>query len=53
MEQAVKFIDEEIDRIVDALTTMIEPVMLIFIGGIVCFLALALYLPLFQSYQMN
>lgn len=53
MEQAVKFIDEELDRIVDALTKMIEPVMLIFIGGIVCFLALALYLPLFQSYQMN
>lgn len=53
MDQAVKFIDEELDRIVDALTKMIEPIMLIFIGGIVCFLALALYLPLFQSYQLN
>ncbi len=53
MDQAVKFIDEELDRIVDALTKMIEPLMLIFIGGIVCFLALALYLPLFQSYSLN
>lgn len=53
MDQAVKFIDEELDRIVDALTKMIEPIMLIFIGAIVCFLALALYLPLFQSYQLN
>lgn len=53
MDQSVKFIDEELDRIVDTLTKMIEPVMLIFIGGIVCFLALALYLPLFQSYQLN
>lgn len=53
MEQSVKFIDEELDRIVDTLTKMIEPVMLIFIGAIVCFLALALYLPLFQSYQLN
>lgn len=53
MEQCVKFIDEELDRIVDTLTKMIEPIMLIFIGGIVCFLALALYLPLFQSYQLN
>ena len=53
MDQCVKFIDEELDRIVDTLTKMIEPLMLIFIGGIVCFLALALYLPLFQSYQLN
>ena len=53
MDQSVKFIDEELDRIVDTLTKMIEPIMLIFIGGIVCFLALALYLPLFQSYQLN
>lgn len=53
MEQSVKYIDEELDRIVDTLTKMIEPIMLIFIGGIVCFLALALYLPLFQSYQLN
>jgi type IV pilus assembly protein PilC len=53
MDQAVKFIDEELDRIVDTLTKMIEPLMLIVIGAIVCFLALALYLPLFQSYQLN
>lgn len=53
MEQSVKYIDEELDRIVDILTKMIEPIMLIFIGALVCFLALALYLPLFQSYQLN
>lgn len=53
MDQSVKFIDEELDRIVDTLTKMIEPIMLIFIGALVCFLALALYLPLFQSYQLN
>lgn len=53
MEEAVRFIDEELDKIVDAITKMIEPIMLIFIGAIVCFLAAALYLPLFQSYQLN
>ena len=53
MKESVKFIDAELDRIVDAMTKMIEPVMLIFIGALVCFLALALYLPLFQSYQLN
>ena len=53
MKESVKFIDTELDRIVDTMTKMIEPVMLIFIGALVCFLALALYLPLFQSYQLN
>ena len=53
MEQCVIYIDEELARIIDVLTKMIEPLLLIFIGGIVCFLALSLYLPLFQSYQMS
>lgn len=53
MKQSVLFIDQELERVVDMLTKMIEPLLLIFIGGIVCFLALALYLPLFQSYQMS
>lgn len=51
MDQSVKYIDDELDRVVDTLTKMIEPIMLIIIGALVCFLALALYLPLFQSYQ--
>lgn len=53
MKQSVIFIDQELERVVDMLTKMIEPLLLIFIGCIVCFLALALYLPLFQSYQMS
>ncbi len=53
MKQSVIFIDQELERVVDMLTKMIEPLLLIFIGGIVCFLALSLYLPLFQSYQMS
>ncbi len=53
MKQSVLFIDQELERTVDMLTKMIEPLLLIFIGSIVCFLALSLYLPLFQSYQMS
>ncbi|MDR1169012.1 MAG: type II secretion system F family protein [Heliobacteriaceae bacterium] len=48
--QAVAYIDKKLDNIVDAITKMIEPLMLIVIGGIVLVLASALYLPLFQSY---
>lgn len=48
--QATNFIDKKLDNIIDTLTKMIEPLMLIVIGSIVLTLALALYLPLFQSY---
>ena len=52
LHQSVLFLDKKLDDIIDALTKMIEPLMLIVIGSIVMFLALALYLPLFQSYQL-
>ena len=48
--QATAFIDKKLDGIIDTMTKMIEPIMLIVIGSIVLTLALALYLPLFQSY---
>ena len=48
--QATKYIDKKLDDIIDTMTKMIEPLMLIVIGSIVLTLALALYLPLFGSY---
>lgn len=50
MGQATKFIDKKLDTIIDTMTKMIEPIMLLVIGTIVLILALALYLPLFGSY---
>ncbi len=50
--QATMYIDKKLDGIIDTLTKMIEPLMLIVIGGIVLVLALALYLPLFSSYSV-
>lgn len=48
--QATAYIDKKLDAIVDTMTKMVEPLMLVVIGSIVLVLALALYLPLFQSY---
>lgn len=48
--QAISFIDKKLDTIIDTMTKMVEPLMLLVIGSIVLVLALALYLPLFQSY---
>lgn len=49
--QAVSYIDKALDNIIDIMTKMIEPIMLIVIGAIVLVLAAALYLPLFASYM--
>lgn len=51
--QVTNFIDKKLDGIIDTMTKMIEPIMLIVIGSIVLTLALALYLPLFSSYMSD
>lgn len=52
LTQAIVFIDKTLDKVVEAITRAIEPIMLLVIGSIVLVLALALYLPLFQSYEI-
>lgn len=50
LSQATLFIDKKLDAIINTMTKAVEPIMLLVIGSIVLVLALALYLPLFQSY---
>ena len=47
----VNYIDKRLDGVIDGFTKLIETILMIFIGVVVGFLALALYLPLFQAYQ--
>ena len=42
------FYDDEVDAAVSALTSMIEPVMMVFLGGIVGGFLVAMYLPIFS-----
>jgi type IV pilus assembly protein PilC len=42
------FFEDEVDEVVGAMTALIEPMMIVFLGGIVAFLVLAMYLPIFQ-----
>ena len=51
LERGVNFLDKTLDGIIDTITKMIEPIMMLVIGSIVLVMALALYLPLFQSYM--
>lgn len=52
LKQCVIYIDNKLDKVIDTITKMIEPLMLIVIGSMVLFLALSLYLPIFKSYEM-
>ncbi len=41
------FYDEEVDTAVDALTSMIEPLMMSVLGGLIGFIMIAMYMPIF------
>lgn len=47
LNKIADFYDEEVDAAVSALTSMIEPIMIVFLGGIVGFFVAAMYLPIF------
>jgi len=42
------FYDDEVDTAVDALTAMLEPIMMVGLGGTVGFILIAMYLPIFK-----
>lgn len=51
MEQATIYMETELDRVIDIINKLSEPLLIVIIGAVVLVLALALYLPLFQSYS--
>lgn len=42
------FYDEEVDAAVDSLTSMIEPLIIVFLGGFIGFILVAMYMPMFS-----
>ncbi|MCK9181366.1 MAG: type II secretion system F family protein [Fibrobacteraceae bacterium] len=42
------FFDEEVDAAIDALTSMMEPLIMVFLGGAVGFMMIAMYMPIFS-----
>ncbi|MEH3053893.1 MAG: type II secretion system F family protein [Patulibacter minatonensis] len=45
------FYEDQVDAAVKSLTSIIEPIMIIFIGAIVGFVVISMYLPMFKVYQ--
>jgi type IV pilus assembly protein PilC len=46
------FYEEEVDSAIQSLTSIIEPVMIIFVGAMVGMIILSMYLPLFKLYSL-
>jgi len=48
LNKIADFYDEEVDSAVAALTSMLEPMLMIFLGTTVGFVIIAMYMPIFQ-----
>jgi type IV pilus assembly protein PilC len=51
LSKIADFYETEVDAKVKALTSLIEPIMIVFVGGIVGFIVIAMYLPIFSLYD--
>jgi len=48
LNKIADFYDDEVDAAVEALTSMLEPLLMVFLGGSIGGLVVAMYLPIFQ-----
>jgi type IV pilus assembly protein PilC len=51
LDRVAEFYEEQVEASVKALTSILEPIMIIVIGGIVGFIVISMYLPLFEVYK--
>jgi type IV pilus assembly protein PilC len=52
LTNVAKFYDEEVDRSVERITSIIEPLMMAFIGVTVGIMIIAMYLPIFNMVNL-
>ena len=48
LNKVADFYEDEVDNAVGALTSLMEPLMMVFLGGIVAVIVVAMYLPIFN-----
>jgi type IV pilus assembly protein PilC len=51
MSKVADFYEEQVDAAVKALTSILEPVMIVVVGAIVGFIVISMYLPMFKVYD--
>jgi type IV pilus assembly protein PilC len=52
LAKIAEFYDQEVESTTQQLTTLIEPIMILFLGGIVGFMVISLYLPIFRIFDL-
>ena len=51
LDRIAEFYEEQVEASIKALTSILEPIMIIVIGGIVGFIVISMYMPLFTVYN--
>jgi type IV pilus assembly protein PilC len=51
LDKIADFYEDEVEAAVKALTSILEPVMIMLVGGIVGFIVISMYMPLFKVYD--
>src|ERR687895_206857 len=51
LSKVADFYEDQVAAAVKALTSILEPIMIILVGGIVGFIVIAMYMPMFQVYD--
>ena len=51
LSKVADFYEDEVDTAVKGLTSLLEPLMIILVGGIVGFIVIAMYMPMFKVYD--
>jgi type IV pilus assembly protein PilC len=51
LSKIADFYEAEVDAKVKALTSLLEPIMIVFVGGMVGFIVVSMYLPMFSIYE--
>jgi type IV pilus assembly protein PilC len=52
LQKIAEFYESEVDATIKALTSIMEPVMIIIVGGIVGVIVISMYLPMFKIYEI-
>ena len=51
LSKIADFYEDQVDASVKSLTSILEPLMLVVVGGMVGFIVISMYLPLFKVYD--
>jgi len=51
LEKSANYFEEELEEKISRFLSMLEPLLIIFVGGVVMFIMLSIYLPIFSMWQ--